>query len=237
MSSHPELKVDWCSYEAAKYAVMNWHYSHSMPRSKMNTFGIWENNKFVGSIVFSYGATPQIGGPYNLTQYEICELTRVAFRNHEYPITRSLSRTISIFKKFSPNMRLIVSFADSEQEHLGIIYQAGNWIYTGVSKVERVGFIINGKKVHTRTIGLMPGGVQSLQWVQKYLDKKAREWKGQEKFRYLYPLDRKMRKQIEPLRKPYPKRATSIGSDVPAVQAGEGGANPTVALKVANKKL
>ena len=27
MSSKPKLHIDWCSHEAAKFAVMNWHYS------------------------------------------------------------------------------------------------------------------------------------------------------------------------------------------------------------------
>ncbi len=50
------------------------------------------------------------------------------------------------------------------------------------------------------------------------------------KYRYLYPLDAAMRAQILPLAQPYPKRATSI-QDAPAVQTGEGGATPTVALQ------
>jgi hypothetical protein len=44
------------------------------------------------------------------------------------------------------------------------------------------------------------------------------------------PLDDEMRKQIEPLQKPYPKRARSIDSDATAIQAVEGGATPTRTL-------
>jgi hypothetical protein len=68
--------------------------------------------------------------------------------------------------------------------------------------------------------------------VRVHLDPKATEWIGVEKYRYLMPLDDAMRKQIEPLRKPYPKRAGSIGSDAPGLQPGEGGANPTSALQL-----
>jgi len=50
------------------------------------------------------------------------------------------------------------------------------------------------------------------------------------KYKYLMPLDAEMRKQIEPLRKPYPKRVTSDTSDTPSIYEGKGGAAPTVAL-------
>jgi len=52
--------------------------------------------------------------------------------------------------------------------------------------------------------------------------------KGSSKIRYLMPLDDEMRKQIEPLRKPYPKRdKQAIGS----YQEHSGGAAPTVTLQ------
>lgn len=202
-----DLKVDWCSYQAAKFAVTHWHYSGSMPRSKMNTIGVWENGAFIGAIVFSYEATPQIGSPYGLAQIQVVELTRVALTFHIGSVTQFLKYAIALMKKKSENLRLIVSFADTEQGHLGIIYQASNWLYAGAIKPGRVGFIVNGKKVHTRTIGSKPGGVQSLKWVRANLDPSASEWTGVTKHRYLYPLDRAMRRQIESLSKPYPKRA------------------------------
>jgi hypothetical protein len=51
------------------------------------------------------------------------------------------------------------------------------------------------------------------------------------KHRYFMPLDAEMKAKIEPLRKPYPKRATSIDSDAPVSKQEEGGASPTVALQ------
>ncbi len=43
------LHLDFCSHEAAKYAVMRWHYSRRMPKSKLVRIGVWEDEKFVGS--------------------------------------------------------------------------------------------------------------------------------------------------------------------------------------------
>ena len=53
-----------------------------------------------------------------------------------------------------------------------------------------------------------------------------------DKYKYICPLDKAMRKQIESLAKPYPRRFGSIDTDdAPVIQAGEGGAVPTSALK------
>ena len=228
--SRPELVVDWCSYEAAKYAVEHWHYSRILPYGKLAKLGVWEDGVFIGVIIFSYGATPQIGSPYGLTQYEICELTRVAMREHRTPVTQSIGRSIGMLKGQSPGLRLIVSFADTEQGHLGIIYQASNWVYAGTTKAGRVGFVVNGKKMHTRSVGAKPGGIQSLEWVRANLDAAAIEWRGTPKHRYLYPLGRAMRRQIAPLAKPYPKRGPGVQGDTPDVQSGGPGSSPGVRL-------
>lgn len=222
------LRLDWCSHAAAKYACENWHYSACVPKSKLVKVGVWEEGVFVGCVIFSYGATPQIGSPYGLSQYQICELTRVALNAHTAPTSQVLNRAIRMLRKQSPGLRLIVSFADTEQGHIGTLYQASNWVYAGTTKQGRVGFVIHGKKTHTRTIGSMKGGVQSLAWVRSNLDPAAVVWEGRPKHRYLYPLDDEMRRQIEPLRKPYPKRPKQA---TPSDQEDSGGAAPTRTLQ------
>ena len=227
-SSRPELVVDWCSHEAAKYAVEHWHYMGAMPKGKLAKVGVWEEGHFIGTVIFSYGATPQIGSPYGLTQYEICELARVAMREHRAAVSKVIGRSVGKLRRQAPGLRLIVSFADTEQGHLGIIYQASNWIYAGTTKAGRVGFVVDGKKIHTRTIGHQPGGVQSLEWVRQNLDPLATEWHGTPKHRYLYPLDRAMRRQIAPLAKPYPKRGPGVQGDTSGVQPEGPGSSPGV---------
>ena len=232
MSSKPKLHIDWCSHEAAKFAVMNWHYSKRMPKSKLAKFGVWEDGEFVGAVVFGYGATINIGKPYGLKMQQICELVRVAMRDHVTPVSRVLAICIKILKRSMAGIRLIVSYADADQNHTGSIYQANGWIYIGlVNKGQRSAFIVNGKSMHPRTVGSM-GGVQSIKWVRENLDCNAKEFRTDGKHKYLYPLDKAMRKQIKPLAKPYPKRAGSIDTeDAPVIQTGEGGAVPTPALK------
>jgi hypothetical protein len=222
--SKSDLKIDWATHEAAKYACENWHYSKCIPKSKLVKVGAWENNKFIGVVLFGYGATSELGTPYRLQMNECCELVRIALTRHTVPVSRIMRLAISFLKKTNPGIRLVVSFADSTQGHHGGIYQATNWFYTG--KTASCVFYRDpkGKLWHPRRASKTPNPQKQLvtkEWIE--------ELQGG-KHRYLMPLDEEMRKQIEPLSKPYPKRVRSVDSDISTSQVEEGGVNPTRTL-------
>lgn len=230
MSSKPKLKLDWCSHEAAKYAVEKWHYSGSMPTPPVVKIGVWEQDVFIGVVLFSRGANNNLGRPYGLGATECAELTRVALNAHTTPVSKIIAIAIKLLRKQSEGLRLIVSFADKNEGHHGGIYQAGGWVYSGESKSTPKYVTREGKVLHQRQVsktGIKPQ-YGELRVVPKQSE--CRVVPQLNKHRYLMPLDDEIRKRIEPLRKPYPKRATSIAGDAPATHAGEGGSIPTVAL-------
>lgn len=222
------LRLDWCSYEAAKYAVEHWHYSGCMPAGKLVKVGVWEDEKFIGCIIFSLGANKYIGKPYGCSNLEVCELTRIALSLHASPVSRMIALSIKMLRKQSPGIRLIVSYADSNQGHYGGIYQATNWIYLGCIESDG-GQFINGRVVHKRTV-YSRYGRQDLEWLRKNIDPSAHYVKALPKHKYLYPLDEAMRKQIDPLRKPYPKRGLGETDSAAQSNAQTGGASPTSPL-------
>lgn len=223
------LLLDWCSYKAAKYAVEHWHYSKRMPFGKTVMVGVWEDKKYIGCVLFGYSANPNVAKNFNVRQQLICELTRVALANHSIPTSRIVAIAIKLLRKHCPKIRVIVSFADADENHFGTLYQAGNWLYLGKSmEGDKNGYIVNGKFLHCRSAGNK--GKNTLAWVKSYLDTNATEHITRGKYKYAMPFDSAMRKQLEPFRQPYPKRVGSIDSDVPVVQAGKGGANPTSTL-------
>lgn len=217
MSSTPaDLLVAPCSHAAARYAVEHWHYSGRLPTNKIARYGVWESGSFIGAVVFGDGANAGMFQPYGLHHTEGCELVRVALRDHRSPVTRVVAVAVRVLVARSPGLRVIVSFADPEQGHVGLIYQAGNWIYTGRTMAADE-FIVRGVRMHGRALratrkGHRKGGLPApnvLEWTRKVLDPCARPVPGSSKHRYLYPLDRAMRRQIEPLRQPYPKAVAS----------------------------
>lgn len=221
----PQLKIDWATHEAAKYACENWHYSKCIPAGKLVKVGAWENGKFIGVVLFGRGATPHLGRPYNLGQNECVELVRIALTAHISPVSKIAAIAIKFLKNSNPNLRMIVSFADRSQGHHGGIYQAGNWIYNGCGSESRF-WMINGKITHPRSV-IERGGSNSLAGA-KNIDPNASAIIVPGKHRYLMPLDDEMRQRILPLSKPYPKRAKDQASEV---HSDLGGETPTRTLQ------
>jgi hypothetical protein len=221
MSSRPELKIDWATYEAAKYAVEHWHYSRTLSSSRNAYIGAWENEKFIGVVVFGLGS----GGATNGTRYglarshEMAELTRIALSKHETPVSRVVKIAIQFIKRQSPGLRMIISMADPAHGHHGGIYQAGNWIYTGETDSDYQYQLPDGRYVHHRTASSC---------LKSVAGRPKKRIPG--KYRYLMPLDDEMRKRIEPLRKPYPKRPKQAMESAQDSQR-EGSAHPDAPKK------
>lgn len=221
------LHLDWCSYEAAKYAVEHWHYSRVLPAGKLVKIGAWEDGQFIGCVLFGRGANNHIGSPYGLEQIQVCELVRVALKEHKSPVSKIAAFSIKMLKRHSTNLRLIVSYADPEQNHNGAIYQAMNWVYVGISQGQKE-YLIEGKVTHKRSVSSKYGtrGLEKLKAMGVNADYAHLQWKH----KYLFPLDDAMRKQIEPLRKPYPKRERGEIDNAPQSNAETEGASPIRSL-------
>lgn len=209
------LVVAPCSHEAVKWAVEHWHYSQSVPVGKLVCYGVWETGQFRGSIVFGRGASNGLGAAYTLDQVECCELVRIALRSHESYVSEMVAAALRLLKAQNPGLRLVVSFADPEQGHHGGVYQAGNWRYLGKTGIPDE-YIVCGNRIHgrsaraKRTSAGQKGSAHPnvLAWLRDSVDPDARQIWGTSKHRYVWPLDRRMRKQIAPLALPYPDAET-----------------------------
>ena len=227
----PGLHVDFCSHEAAKHAVMRWHYSRAMPKSKLVRFGVWEDEKFSGAVIYGLGANRHLSRPFGLQDTEVCELVRVALApGRRHPTSQVVAISLKLLRRQSPGLRLVVSYADLGQDHIGTIYQAGGWIYLGTSEQ---GYLkIHGRIVHPRTVYDRYGrGGQSVPWLKANVDPRAERVEMAPKLRYAMPLDKAMRRRLTPKALPYPKNAAEVRpGDTSGVQPGEGGSRPTQPL-------
>lgn len=212
------LRLDWCTHEAAKYAVTNWHYSKTMPVNKTARVGVWEDGAFIGCIIFSCGSAGvgSIGKSLGLAQTSVVELARVALNDHRSSVTRIVSIAIKMLVRSQPGLRLIVSYADPEQGHIGSVYQGGNWVYAGRSSKDTAFIDQSGKRWHSRSVS--ESGFKVHCGVRSRCPKPSTMTavEVEPKFKYLMPLDADMRKQIEPLARPYPKRPKKHEPEPPA---------------------
>ncbi len=141
--------IERISYEDTKPFILDIHYAKRMP-SISYAYGLFLNNVLCG--VITYGKPPSaplrkgIAGEENI-QY-VLELNRLCLRNN---IKNEASILISRSLKQLPKS-IIISFADTEQNHIGYVYQACNFYYCGLS-AKRTDWKIKGMEhLHGQTI-------------------------------------------------------------------------------------
>lgn len=232
MSDKNVLRLDWCSHDAAKYAVEHWHYSRSMPAGKTVKIGAWEDGRFIGAVIFSLGSNRHLGREFGLGPFECCELTRVALDRHQTPVSRILRIALRMLRQQSPGVKAVVSYADCDQDHVGAIYAAAGWTYIGMVQLNggtpkfRVrGVVMHGRSIHSR----WGRGAQRIEWLRTHLDPNAEKVFTRGKHKYVWPFDEEVRKRVLPMAQPYPKRVRS--SEALGDHPTDGGAAPTRTLQ------
>ena len=141
--------VNKISYEDTKPFILNIHYAKRMP-SISYAYGLFLNNELVGMV--SYGSPPSqslckgIAGVDN--RGLVLELNRLVLKNN---IKNEASYLVGNSFKLLPKPTILVSYADTSQNHHGYIYQATNFIYTGLSD-KRTEWRMKNTNKHSKTI-------------------------------------------------------------------------------------
>lgn len=129
------LGGDYCVTEITRDDYLPYfleiHYARRVP-SVTYAFGLFENESLVGVVTYGTPASSTLcrgvcGDDY---QRDVIELNRLVLRNNK---PNEASRLIGASFRLLPKPKIIVSFADTSQDHLGIVYQATNFLYTGLS--------------------------------------------------------------------------------------------------------
>jgi hypothetical protein len=207
------MRLTKASPKAVRYACLHFHYAKAVPVNTLGYNVYNDNDEWCGVVLFGSGSNNNIGNEYKLKQGQVFELVRVALNGKQSCTSQCVALALKALHKDCPLCRLVVSYADCDQNHLGTIYQATNWFYVGtmMQNEHDSSWIIHGKRYHGRIISdwvRNRGGLQGLtrlQFLQKYYDINAKPYITKGKRKYLMPMDKAMRRQIEPMRKPYPK--------------------------------
>ena len=137
------------TYEETKPYLLEIHYAKRMP-SISYSFGLYRDGEMCG--VITYGSPPSstlrrgLAGDKNIKN--ILELNRLCLRDN---LKNEASILVGKSLKLLPPS-IVISFADTEQGHLGIVYQATNFYYCGLS-AKRTDWKIKGQEhLHGQTI-------------------------------------------------------------------------------------
>jgi hypothetical protein len=215
------MRLEKASIKATRYALMNFHYAKAIP-SVQSSYSVFnDNNEWCGVICYSIGANKSIGTFAKLPIGAVCELVRVALNGKQESTSKALAISLKLVKKNNPLLKLVVSYADMDMKHKGIIYQATNWYYLGETARGQSAFIINGRKTHNKTVHSR-GIVESLKEVRKHLDPNATKFYSEGKQKYIYPLDKSLIPLCKSLSKPYPKNAVIAQGSASGFQPEDG---------------
>ena len=198
------MRLEKASLKAINYSCRNFHYSKSVPVNPF-AFSVFNtDNEWCGCILYSAGANNNVGRPYKLMCGQIIELTRMALNGKQESTSKALSLSIKILNKYLPLVKMIISFADTSQNHIGVIYQATNFYYIETVKTTP-DYFFRGRWMHQRQINSLIGSLLKL-------PANTERRKGADKIRYIYPLDKSLIPLCKSLSKPYPKKKTSDNS-------------------------
>lgn len=113
-------------------------------------FGLEEDGKITGVAVYGQPSPPIQRHAFHDRDFRLYELARVVVQSK----TKNASSFLvaNSLKMLEPKPCAVVSYADMEQNHCGIIYQATNWIYTGATKSHDKSYIVDGKRTHPMTL-------------------------------------------------------------------------------------
>jgi hypothetical protein len=138
------------------WLILNVHYAKRLP-SISYAFGLFYDGELKGVVTYGSPPSPTLvrGICGDKWAKNVLELSRLVLVDNQ---KNEASRLVSGSLALLPKPTIVVSFADTAQNHEGIIYQATNFLYTGLS-AKRKEWAVKGKEhLHSKSLsGLVAG--------------------------------------------------------------------------------
>lgn len=204
------MRVARANTKAINYACKKFHYAQSVP-AVQHAYNIYNSaDEWCGCVIFGGGANNNLSKSFGMITGEVLELERVALNGKQEHTSQAVAMALKQLHKDNPLCKIIVSYADHRQKHIGTIYQATNFIYLGISETGNAQYYYNGKWTHVRSIDSLKNGAE----LKRTLLKRG----SSNKFKYIYCFDKKLRIQWMKHAKPYPKDGDLISCDMQVTQ-------------------
>ena len=205
------IRVLSISFDDAAPWLIRRHYARRIP-SITHAFGAYRDGTLIGVVTYGTPASSSLrtGICGEAFADYVLELNRLCCESEPNLASMLVGRSLTML----PQPSIVVSYADCAQGHVGYIYQATNFIYTGLS-AKRTDWKLRGQEhLHGQTIADMSRGQPDrAAWMREkfgddfYLAERSR------KHRYVFFCGDK--RQVKAMRaallyapEPYPKGET-----------------------------
>jgi hypothetical protein len=148
--------------------LKKWHYSDYVNIQAKHTFCLFKNGKFdipemIGVCIYTRPAGPSAAQTYYPKAPDrVLELRRLCLIDETPKNAESffVGRTLRWLRQ-NTDWEFVISYADEEQGHSGVIYKASNFKYLGKTSSGKK-LEVDGKSFHIRTLSMLdrPYGVE-----------------------------------------------------------------------------
>ena len=184
------------------------HYLGSMPGGTKLSFGVFLGSRLLGVLTLGSGPARSYRLVRGATPEDCLTLTRL-WLSDQLP-NNSESRVIGIVlraMRMHSSVKFLLSYADPAAGHIGTIYQATNWLYTGPSVAIPKYDIGDGVLHHSRSLSYICGTHSVRYFRAKGVH--VRTVPQNPKHRYIYFLDPSWQDGLKVPILPYPKKEES----------------------------
>lgn len=194
--------------------LLNIHYAKRLPQI-MYAYGLFRDENLVGVITYGRPPAPSVSKGVLGTEHKnlVLELNRLCLKDN---LKNEASQLVAGSFKLLPTPLAVISYADTSHDHLGIVYQATNFFYTGLSSKHTDWAVKGMEGTHTRTFNhiadAIPGDKKNLEKIKELYGDRFYYIDRPRKHRYIILLGSKSEKRtLKSLLKypvlPYPKRS------------------------------
>ena len=204
-----DIQVKPIPISVAKQMIVRHHYLHSIPGGTCLTFGTFVRGRLLGVITLGVGPFNAHSLVEDAAQNDCLTLTRL-WLSDDLPVnteSRVLGITVRALKRHT-GLKFLVTYADPAQGHVGTIYQASGWLYTGLSEPTPLYDLDHGNLRHCRSVATF-FGTRSVRHLTacgvriKLVPQVA-------KHRYVYFLDPTKAQRLKVPVLPHPKKEGSV---------------------------
>ena len=146
-----QIKIVVCQKKEADAIIVANHYSHKATKNSFLSFLVYYKGKVSGALQVGYGIKPRSKGQYNPDEVREFDRMWLSDEMPKFSETITLSLLHHFLRKVHPEIKYLISYADTSVGNKGTIYKAAN--YTLIDKIKADFYILeSGERVHPITM-------------------------------------------------------------------------------------
>lgn len=145
------IKILVCDKSEADDIITKHHYSHKPIRNSFLSFLVYYQGSVEGALQLGYGIRPRIKGDYNANEVREFDRMWLSDKMPKFSETITLSLLHKYLRTAHPNIKQLISYADTTVGNTGTIYLAANYKLIATLKADFY-ILPGGERIHPVTM-------------------------------------------------------------------------------------